>query len=243
MRSRRRGAVLEDALLDAAWEEVRAVGYADLTMEGAAARARTSKAVLYRRWPNRAVLVLSAMAAFGGAWLTGSAMRRHVVSLVSEIPDSGDLREDVLIVMRQFRQRYEAVGPDITHGLLTELRDIPDDAFEVVPGVMTTVLAHAAERGEICLDKVTPRIIALPVDLLRHALMLSRTPVSEEFMAEIVDEVFLPLVRLTVAGHGPERRVGEGELDGVDRDLRANRAVGAHRGPRIVRASATILTD
>ncbi|HEY9523292.1 MAG TPA: TetR/AcrR family transcriptional regulator [Thermopolyspora sp.] len=200
MRSRRRGAVLEDALLDAAWEEVRAVGYADLTMEGAAARARTSKAVLYRRWPNRAVLVLS-------------AMRRHVVSLVSEIPDSGDLREDVLIVMRQFRQRYEAVGPDITHGLLTELRDIPDDAFEVVPGVMTTVLAHAAERGEICLDKVTPRIIALPVDLLRHALMLSRTPVSEEFMAEIVDEVFLPLVRLTVAGHGPERRAASGRTD------------------------------
>ena len=200
MRSRRRGAVLEDALLDAAWEEVRAVGYADLTMEGAAARARTSKAVLYRRWPNRAVLVLS-------------AMRRHVVSLVSEIPDSGDLREDVLIVMRQFRQRYEAVGPDITHGLLTELRDIPDDAFEVVPGVMTTVLAHAAERGEICLDKVTPRIIALPVDLLRHALMLSRTPVSEEFMAEIVDEGFLPLVRLTVAGHGPERRAASGRTD------------------------------
>ena len=200
VRSRRRGAVLEDALLDAAWEEVRAVGYADLTMEGAAARARTSKAVLYRRWPNRAVLVLS-------------AMRRHVVSLVSEIPDSGDLREDVLIVMRQFRQRYEAVGPDITHGLLTELRDIPDDAFEVVPGVMTTVLAHAAERGEICLDKVTPRIIALPVDLLRHALMLSRTPVSEEFMAEIVDEVFLPLVRLTVAGHGPERRAASGRTD------------------------------
>ena len=222
MRSRRRGAVLEDALLDAAWEEVRAVGYADLTMEGAAARARTSKAVLYRRWPNRAVLVLS-------------AMRRHVVSLVSEIPDSGDLREDVLIVMRQFRQRYEAVGPDITHGLLTELRDIPDDAFEVVPGVMTTVLAHAAERGEICLDKVTPRIIPLPLDqgehgigpvgqpgfaddphrfgLLRHALMLSRTPVSEEFMAEIVDEVFLPLVRLTVAGHGPERRAASGRTD------------------------------
>jgi len=50
--TRRRGAELEAALLDAAWDELQAVGYAGLTMEAVADRAGTSRAVLYRRWPN-----------------------------------------------------------------------------------------------------------------------------------------------------------------------------------------------
>jgi hypothetical protein len=53
----------------------------------------------------------------------------------------------------------------------------------------------------------------------------------------------LTAAQVVEQSHPPERRVGEGELDGVDGDLRANRAVGTHRGPRIVRSFATILTD
>jgi AcrR family transcriptional regulator len=71
---------------------VSALGYANLTMEGVATRAGTGKAVLYRRWPNRAALVLA-------------AMRRRVGPLASQVPDTGDLRQDVLIVLRQFRDR------------------------------------------------------------------------------------------------------------------------------------------
>jgi len=58
---RRRGALLERALLQAAWDELASVGYARLSMDGVAARAHTSKTVLYRRWPNRAALVVAAM--------------------------------------------------------------------------------------------------------------------------------------------------------------------------------------
>ena len=52
--TRRRGATLERALLDAAWEELQESGYARLTMERVADRAGTSRAVIYRRWRNRA---------------------------------------------------------------------------------------------------------------------------------------------------------------------------------------------
>lgn len=180
-RSRRHGATLEDALLQAAWEEVSAVGYANLTMEGVAARAKTAKTVLYRRWPNRAALVLA-------------AIRRRVGPIASQIPDTGDLRQDVLIVLRQFRDRYQQFGPDITHGLMTELHNIPTDVFEVTPGVMMTILTHAAQRGEVRLDKITPRIAALPGDLLRHQLLLSGGSASEAFLAEVLDDIFLPLV-------------------------------------------------
>jgi len=179
--SRRRGMVLEDALLQAAWQELSEVGYARLTMEGAAARAGTSKAVLYRRWPNRAELVLA-------------VVRNRMSPIASEIPDTGTLRGDVLSVLRQLRHRYGEIGPDIVHGLMTELHELPATVFQIVPEVMMTILRRAAKRGEVRLAKVTPRIAALPGDLLRHELLITHTPVSDAVLAEIVDEVFLPLV-------------------------------------------------
>jgi len=173
--------VLEDALLQAAWQELSAVGYARLTMEGAAARAGTSKAVLYRRWPNRAELVLA-------------AVRNRMPTMASEIPDTGTLRGDVLTVLRQLRHRYREIGPDIVHGLMTERHELPATVWQVVPEVMMTILRRAEERGEVRLRKVTPRIAALPGDLIRHELLLAHAPVSDAVLAEIVDEVFLPLV-------------------------------------------------
>jgi AcrR family transcriptional regulator len=180
-RARRHGAALENALLQAAWEEARAVGYAGLTMEGVAARAGTGKAVLYRRWPRRAELVLA-------------AMRHHVGSITSDIPDTGDLREDVLIVLRQIRDRAQQIGPDIIHGLRMESQDLPPEALEITPAVMMTLLTRAAERGDVRLEKVTPLIASLPGILIRHELFLFNATVSEAYLTEIVDDVFLPLV-------------------------------------------------
>jgi AcrR family transcriptional regulator len=61
IRTRRRGKQLEDALYDAALAELAAVGYGGLTMEGIAARARTGKAALYRRWSSKHDLVQAAL--------------------------------------------------------------------------------------------------------------------------------------------------------------------------------------
>ena len=58
-RQRRRGAELEAALLDAAWQELVEAGFARLTMESVANRAKTGVAVLCRRWPNKDDLGLS----------------------------------------------------------------------------------------------------------------------------------------------------------------------------------------
>lgn len=182
--SRRRGVELEDALLQAAWEEVSEVGYAQVTMEGVAARAGTSKPVLYRRWPNRAALVLA-------------ATRRQMVPMSREIPDTGTLRGDALSVLRQLRRRYRQIGPDILHGLMTELPEVRASGLQVIPEVMMVILRRAAERGEVRLEKVTPRVASLPGDLLRHQLLITRAPPSDAFLAEIVDDLFLPLVART----------------------------------------------
>jgi AcrR family transcriptional regulator len=180
-RSRRRGQALEDAILQAAWDEVHEVGYAKLTMDGVAVRAGAARSVIYRRWPNRATLVRA-------------AMRHQLGSLSDDVPDTGDPREDLLYVMRRLRSYFEQVGPDIIHGLLTELSDVPHDVFAVTPGVVTTILRRAADRGEVRPERITPRITALPGNLIRHEALIPDGDISDDALTGIIDEIVLPLV-------------------------------------------------
>src|ERR1700749_3289295 len=85
---RRRGAALEHALLDAAWDELVDKGYSGFTIESVAERARTSRAVIYRRWPTKPELVRAAVGRVGD--------RERV-----EIPDTGSLREDIVELLRR----------------------------------------------------------------------------------------------------------------------------------------------
>jgi AcrR family transcriptional regulator len=184
---RRRGAALEATLLEAAWEELAAVGYARLTMEGVAARARTGKQVLYRRWRNRAELVVA-------------ALRHNTGSIVDRIPDTGELRGDVLTLLRRMARRQHDVSPEIIHGLLAEVPDMNPEFFTVMREAMTAVLRQAADRGEFTLAALPARVVTLPADLLRNEIFFAREPIGEQTLLEIVDDVFLPLVRAAAGG-------------------------------------------
>jgi AcrR family transcriptional regulator len=184
--TRRRGAALEDALLDAAWTELQSVGYAKLTMERVADRAQTSRAVIYRRWSSRHELVIAALL---HQQPTGTA----------RIPDTGSLREDVLTIMRRAARRISDIGPATVVGLLNDLTadDTSDTIIEQLARgggeVMNQALAHAAARGE-AREHVPERVARLPLDLIRHELILTHRPPSSKTLEEIVDQIFLPLV-------------------------------------------------
>ena len=117
---RRRGPSLEAALLDAAWDELHIVGYAALTMDGVAARAGTSKAVLYRRWQNRGELILATL-----------HMRRPMVS--GEVPDTGNLRGDVIALLRRASAGISEIGTETIFGLLDELARGSEAAAYLLP--------------------------------------------------------------------------------------------------------------
>src|ERR1700722_14870018 len=107
-RQRRRGEELEAAILEAAWDELVDVGFAKLTMESVAARAKTGVAVLYRRWPRKDDLVLAAIASHG------------TLNPV-EIPDTGSLRGDMLALLGDVndkRSSFTAVVTATFAGLL-----------------------------------------------------------------------------------------------------------------------------
>jgi AcrR family transcriptional regulator len=192
-RSRRRGAVLEDAVLTAVWDEVAAVGYARLTMEGAAARSGTAKSVLYRRWPNRAALV-------------HAAVRHHLRPLVEHVVDTGDLRGDLLHLLRRVRDNYREVGPDILRGIVSEIEDMPKDVYAAGAAAVMAVLLRAVDRGEAPRDRVTPRIAALPGDLIRNEVLFVHGDASDEFLAGLLDEILLPLVVGPAGQRRPSRR-------------------------------------
>jgi hypothetical protein len=63
------------------------------------------------------------------------------------------------------------------------------------PFSIDEVLRRGIERGEIDPDRLTPRIATVALDLLRHEMLMTLQPVPEETITEIVDEIFLPLVR------------------------------------------------
>jgi AcrR family transcriptional regulator len=186
--TRRRGEELEVALLDAAWDELQEVGYANMRMEGVAERAGTSRAVIYRRWTGRADLVVA-------------TLRAHRPMLSAEPPDTGSLREDVLTVLRRMSVGLEETGAETVYGLLGDYLADADLFFRlqgqilgIGSGVMTAILERAAARGEAPAE-VSRRIATLPTDLYRHELLLTRTPPPDETILSIVDEIFLPLVR------------------------------------------------
>ena len=55
------------------------------------------------------------------------------------------------------------------------------------------------ERGEIRAGQISDRVARVPVDLFRYELMMTLKPVADEVIEEIVDTVFMPLVRLGAA--------------------------------------------
>jgi AcrR family transcriptional regulator len=194
MKTRRRGAVLEAAILDAAWAELAAVGYGRLTMEGVAARAGTSKAVLYRRWPNRARLLIA-------------ALRRVVTPLVQDVPNTGDLREDLLVLMGRARDHFlvlHEVAPDAVHGFFSEIDALTGERELFRPESVPILLQHAADRGELDLAAIPPRVMRLPLDLNRHEILVTGAPPTDEAITEMVDQIVLPVLRAFAGGGGVE---------------------------------------
>jgi AcrR family transcriptional regulator len=186
---RRRGAELEAALLQAAWDELIEVGYADLTLDGVAARAGTSRPVLARRWAGPAELVLD-------------AVRHHAALDPIEVPDTGTLRGDVLDLLRHIAAHIGEIAGVLSYLLADHFREtklplaaLREQVLAGPPTAMRRILDRAVERGEISPAILGTRIASLPRDLLIHDLVMTQAPVPDAALIEIVDTVFLPLAR------------------------------------------------
>jgi AcrR family transcriptional regulator len=183
---RRRGDALLAAIHAAVLDELATAGYGALSIERVAERAHTGKASIYRRWPSRLELVLDAL--------------DHTLPSMDELPDSGDVREDLLIVLRRIAavmssREGDAARACLGPGVDDELTDaIRERLLAPRKTAFQTLLQRAADRGQISVAAVTPRI-AETGPMLLHGEVLQRGTITDAAVVEIVDEVLLPLLR------------------------------------------------
>jgi AcrR family transcriptional regulator len=188
VKRRRRGTELEHALLDAAWEELAEAGFAKLTMESVADRAKTGIAVLYRRWTDKNDLVLAAIRHYGDT---------HPVAT----PDTGSLRGDLFALLRNAndgRAEFATIVGATFAGLHDSAGLTPEEARLLVlgdrPPRSDEVFRRAHDRGEIDLARIPRDIRDLPFQLMRHDILMTLRPASPERIRSIVDDIFWPLV-------------------------------------------------
>jgi AcrR family transcriptional regulator len=188
-RSPRRGEAREQAILAAAIELVGEVGYEKVTVDAIAARAHSSKTTMYRRWAGKPEII-------------ADALRRQAQGAEPDVPDTGSLRGDLLVIAGQIaRTLLGGPGPSLI-GLLEAIRD--DSALRELIGSQVRERGH--EVGRIVCARANDR--GEDVDVTRSAaaldLAFAQTFTDTLFRGGIpdlparerlVDQVLLPLLR------------------------------------------------
>ncbi|GAA2130051.1 TetR family transcriptional regulator [Glycomyces algeriensis] len=186
--SRRRGEELEQAILEAAFEEFRVAGYAGFTMEGVARRAGTSKPVVYRRWSSKVEILIACVASR--------------LPEAETVPDTGSLRGDTVALVTLAHRRMRMIGQTAMLGMLADVSADPEARQILVSTLvseLTTLLekavwTRAVARGELEWGHLTERLRRLPIDLVRNEFIIYGA-VPAETVESIVDEVVLPALR------------------------------------------------
>jgi AcrR family transcriptional regulator len=187
--TRRRGAELEAAVLDAAWGILSERGYGALTYEALAQQAQTAKQVIYRRWPTKRELRFA-------------LLEHHGATLPVVRVDTGSLRGDILAMLRNSNGRISDLTA-IFSGLLgahfdeveATPRELRAALFSTRANAVELALERAVARGEIGDGEIPSRVVALPYDLYRHEAIMSLASMSDEVLVDIVDQMWLPLVQ------------------------------------------------
>lgn len=178
-----------EAICEAVFELLGEVGYDRMSMDAVAARARASKATIYRGWPNKPDLVMDAIEhRYGGPVLP---------------PDTGSLRGDLLAHLNQTCAFVNGADGAVLTGLLTaathnaELQEVMYRCvYEAKQSMYDSMIRRAVDRGELPSCGSRSEL----VHEVLHAMVMSRRlwqagPLDDAFVARLVDCVLLPVLR------------------------------------------------
>jgi AcrR family transcriptional regulator len=192
--TRRRGAALEEAILEAAYLELSEVGYASFTVEGVAARARTGKASIYRRWPTRGDLILDAVCS---QLPTPAACGLEM----AHIPDDLTTADAFRAVARAIAQIIASPAGDVVRAIKCEAVTDPelaraiDDRFQAPRREhLLRLLRRGIERGEVRPGAATAIVADVLPSVLTHRMIMQREPVTARDLTDIMEQVMLPLI-------------------------------------------------
>jgi AcrR family transcriptional regulator len=190
--TRRRGETLERAIFDAVLDQLQMVGYVGLTMEGVAAGAHTGKAALYRRWPCKEDLVVDAL--------------NHALPSPTDLPDHGDVRDDLLDLLRRMTAMLNSPTGCALQCLMAEIdRDHPfarllhQRVKEPRKQMFLALLRRGADRGQVRPEAASPLVAEVGPALVMQRFLADGPPVSDAYVVSVVDDVVVPLLRVPTA--------------------------------------------
>ena len=176
-RGRKRSAAVEIAVLDATYSLLSHEGFHATTVEAIAAKAKVSKATIYKWWPNRAAVIMSAFLRYGGQALPYP----EEVTFQSVISRLGVMAEE-----------FTGIVGAMVKALIAESQSDPEIAQAFRNGYIAErrkqgveIVKDAIKRGLI--HKADPNVV---LDLLYaplyYRLLVGHQPLTREFVHEHV---------------------------------------------------------
>ena len=168
-----------EAIRAAVFEELAAVGFARMSIEGIARRAGVGKTAVYRRWKSKLSLVLDLVGALAAEGLPA--------------PSTGSLYGDVraLLEVAAHALRHP-VASQVIPDLLVEAARQPEIAGAIRAalldgrqGVVAQVVREAVDRGELPADADSDRALDLVVGPLYWRLVVVRGELPQGYLDDL----------------------------------------------------------
>jgi AcrR family transcriptional regulator len=183
-------------ILEATLEVLGEVGYDRLTIDAVAARARASKATVYRRWPGKTALVVDAMQTINPLAPDGDGAAPHY-----QWPDTGTLRGDLLAGSRNFMERLNSREGKLLLAVMTAQARDPELARAMRAATYDdklrscrTLADRAMARGELSGTAGADTFVEVLPAVMFSRLLVSGEPVDEAFLVHVVDDIALPIL-------------------------------------------------
>lgn len=184
---RRRGEELDAAIRSAVLELLAKHGPAGVTMEAVAAAARTSKPVLYRRWPDRASLLRDTLL--------------DIATAAIPHEDMGSYRSDMLAILRGWATLFTGPEAPVLRAAIAAAAHDPEltaafqnDVIGWRKREMAALLSRGIARGDVRSDVPIEIARELGQSVLWHRLLITGDPITDDLVVQLVDEVLVPFV-------------------------------------------------
>ncbi|MBN9102442.1 MULTISPECIES: TetR/AcrR family transcriptional regulator [unclassified Pseudonocardia] len=163
-------------------------GYAAMSMDALAKRARVSKSTIYGRWTGKRPLVVDALRLAGRAGIT--------------VADTGSLRGDLLALGRGFDMSHPRTGGlllALAHAAQTD-SDLAGAVAENLVAPFTAAILEIVDRA-VARDEIAPAARDLPyLASLLPSLVIARRLLAPDDPVDVdavVDAILLPLLTAT----------------------------------------------
>jgi AcrR family transcriptional regulator len=179
----------EQAILDAALELLKEVGYDRLSIDALAERARAGKATIYRHWSGKAEIVVE-------------AIRCRKCDDFNAPPDTGSMRGDLLAALNRGRESFTEEDSSLLIGMVSAMHNDQELAAlmrqqitDAKQGLYDEIVSRAIQRGEPVSTGAAQVANEVSSALFFNRVAMGGGEIDEVFILHMVDDIILPLLR------------------------------------------------